>query len=352
MERQASTTDDRSESGIGTILVRTLAEIPSVLQDLNVGVSEIAVGAGLHPNVLANPDSVVSWSVAGQLVLECVKATGCEDFGLRVGARSGADSIGLTGLVAINAPTVRDALEIIMSSLKVSQTGSTLALDVRDDDAILSFGLVSREIESADHISDGAIAMAFNIMRQLCGPDWRANRIMLPRACPQDPQPFSDFFGAPVVFKSPHAALVFGSERLAGKNPGANPRHYEILLPILVKALGEAPLSFSHELKSILRAEIVRAPLTLSRAAAALGLSDRTFSRRLEQIGLTFSDLADEVKFETARNMLRSDLKINEVAQAVGFSETSAFTRAFERWSGQSPSEWRAENRTMRAAPK
>jgi AraC-like DNA-binding protein len=74
----------------------------------------------------------------------------------------------------------------------------------------------------------------------------------------------------------------------------------------------------------------------------ALGVNARTLAHRLETFGVTFSGLADEVRFDAAQGLLLRGRRIAEIAAALGFAEPSAFIRAFKAWSGTTPARWRA----------
>jgi AraC-like DNA-binding protein len=83
--------------------------------------------------------------------------------------------------------------------------------------------------------------------------------------------------------------------------------------------------------------------------AAALGLRRRTSARRLDEHGVSFHELLDEARFLAARNLLQiSRVPVTEIAARLGYSDTPAFTRAFRRWAGTSPTEWRYRHRTIR----
>jgi AraC-like DNA-binding protein len=78
-------------------------------------------------------------------------------------------------------------------------------------------------------------------------------------------------------------------------------------------------------------------------AAEAAGMSVRSLQRRLASEGLTFSQLIDEVRFEMAVPQLRDpDIRLTDIALSLGYSDPAHFTRAFGRWGGVSPSEYRA----------
>jgi AraC-like DNA-binding protein len=88
-----------------------------------------------------------------------------------------------------------------------------------------------------------------------------------------------------------------------------------------------------------------RPPCTASRVAALLNVHERTLNRRLQAEGTSFSQLRDGVLHTMAMQMLgASSMPLADVAMALGYSEASAFIRAFTRWSGQTPDRWRREN--------
>jgi len=163
-------TASRKKSRYATIKVRNASEIPATLAEFGVDAGPVLRRAGLDPDLFSAPENVLPFTALGRLVSECIQATGCESFGLRVGARMRITAVGLTGLAAVHAPTVRDAVQILTSTLRTSNTGAVAALDVRGASASFAYVITASEVASADHIVDAAIAMIFNTMRQLCGP--------------------------------------------------------------------------------------------------------------------------------------------------------------------------------------
>ncbi len=279
----------------------------------------------------------------GRLVTESVKATGCESFGLRVGANTKASSLGLTSLVSINSATVRDALKIIVDTLKTSETGGTTFLDVRGGLASFGYAVTAPGVESVDQIVDASIAIAHAIMRRLCGPAWRPNRVKLIRDPPRDKGPFSKFFEAPIDYSEPTGRLVFDAATLDAPVRDRNPEYAEILAPFLEEAAANAPGDFLSAVKIVIRSQIGLGALSRDSVCRALGISARTFAHRLEAFGVSYSGLADEARYEAAQNLLRKDKPIAEITTTLGFAEPSAFTRAFKAWSGTTPGRWRAE---------
>ncbi len=322
--------------------IRNVAAVPATLVEFCVDPATVLRRAGLDPNLFSNPENVMPYAALGRLLTESVKATGCESFGLRVGASTKASSLGLTSLVSINSPTVRDAVQVIVDTLKTSETGGTTFLDIRGGLASFGYDVTAPGVESVDQIVDASIAIAHNIMRRLCGPAWRPSRVQLIRDPPRDKGPFSKFFEAPIDYAEPSGCLVFDAATLDAPVRDRNPEYAEILAPLLEEAAANAPGDFLSAVKLIIRSQIGAGALSRDNVCRAFGLNARTFCHRLEAHGVTYSGLADEARFDAAQSLLARGKKLGEIATILGFAEQSAFTRAFKAWSGATPARWRA----------
>jgi len=335
----------RSTRRGATAKIRNIAAIPATLRELGADVDVVLRRAGLDSRVFSNHENVISFAALGRLTRECVDATDCESFGLRVGARTKASAIGLTGLVSVNSPTVREALQVVIGTLKTTETGGATFLDVRDGIASFIYAVTAPNIDAVDQIEDGSVAIAFNIMRQICGPQWRPLRVRLARSPPRDKTPFTRFFEAPVDFAEACSCLVFDAATLEQPVRGRNPEYVEVLAPLLEEAAASANNDFLSAVKLVIRSQIGAGAVSRDNVCRALGVSARTLAHRLEGYGVSYSSLADEAKLETAQNLLMKGGSIAEISAQLGFAEQSAFTRAFKAWSGFTPARWRAARR-------
>ena len=110
---------------------------------------------------------------------------------------------------------------------------------------------------------------------------------------------------------------------------------------------GVSPLA--HDLRRVLRTELLRGTCSASNIARLFSMHRRTMSRHLRINGLAFRKVADEIRFEIACDLLENtSMALSQVAAVLRYSEMSAFTRAFRRWSGQTPSAWRASHQRIR----
>jgi len=106
---------------------------------------------------------------------------------------------------------------------------------------------------------------------------------------------------------------------------------------------GRDAVSFIDELRRVLRTELLRDSCSAATIACLFSMHRRTLHRHLRTDGFAFRQVADEIRFEIACKLLMTtDMTLGRVAAALQYSELSAFTRAFRRWSGQTPSAWRS----------
>ncbi len=254
----------------------------------------------------------------------------------------------LTGLLALHSPTVRDALQVISAGLKTTDTGGTVIWGQRNGVGSFGYAVVATKLENEDQIVDAAMAIVFNIMRSLCGPSWRPDRVQLTRDPPRDKAPFSKFFGAPIDYGRGAGNLEFDAALFDAPARGCNPDYAAVLAPLHQEAVAHAPGDFVSSVRSVLRARIAAGALSRDSLCQAMGLNPRSLARRLATHGATYSGLADMAKYEAAQSMLRTKKPIAEIASILGFADQSAFTRAFRAWSGTTPARWRIKRSEMR----
>ncbi len=108
---------------------------------------------------------------------------------------------------------------------------------------------------------------------------------------------------------------------------------------------GNASSRFSEDVRRVLESELLKGPCTSIEIARRFSMHHRTLSRHLAREGVTFQQLVDEIRFAIARDLMaNTDMALDQISVMLRFSEPSAFTRAFRRWSGQPPSAWRASH--------
>jgi AraC-like DNA-binding protein len=156
------------------------------------------------------------------------------------------------------------------------------------------------------------------------------------------------FGGARLCFDAPWNGFVHDAALLDARVPGADPKlhamlrqHAEHLLSELAQGGG-----LVEQVRLQLLESLKEGPLSAASVAAGIGVTRRTLTRRLAQHGTTFTALLDDVRRQAATHYLTgSDHTLVDIAFLLGFSESSAFIRAFRRWYGMAPMAYRRAQR-------
>jgi len=328
-----------------TLRVGGAAEILAVLQDFGVDPDGVLTAAGIDPGLFANPDNLITYAARDRLFRQCVSRTGRQYFGLLVGQRMNLKALGLVGLLMRTSPNAGRALVSLVNLLHLHSQGAVMALRVNEDVAMLTYDAFEPGLEATAQTGAGAVAMMLNAMRTLCGPDFRPTEASFGHRRPADIEPLRKFFKVPLYFDAEHYALVFSRDWLDVRPPGADDELQQLLQKQVDVLESRCSLAFPDQVRQVLRSALITGYFSESEIAALFSMHSHTFRRRLDASATSFHELVDECRFEMAREMLlNTSLSVSEVSTSLGYSRASSFIRAFRRWSGVTPGQWRQSN--------
>jgi AraC-like DNA-binding protein len=217
-----------------------------------------------------------------------------------------------------------------------------MALIVDDDVAMLTYDAFEPGLGATEQTGTGAVAMILNVMRTLCGPDFRPVEASFACRRPADIEAFRQFFRVPLYFDAEHYALVFSRDWLDVRLPGADKELHQLLQKQVEALEAKHSLKFPDQVRRVLRSALLTGHHSENQIAALFSMHSHTLRRRLKDAGTSFHELVDECRFEIAREMLgNTSLSVGEIGASLGYSRASSFIRAFRRWSGMTPGQWR-----------
>ncbi len=263
---------------------------------------------------------------------------------LRVGPLMRPDDYGALGLAWKSAPTVRQSLERVERYCRLWT--DTMTYELKEDGGGAAFVLHRfDERRLGVRLSNEAtIASATSLIRQTASAGFRPRAVYFKHAAPDVTSAHQSYFGCPLVFGAQVDALSLSSEALEQPNQLGDDGISHFLLAHLdveIKAIGtEDPLEAL--IRRVVSKSLSEGIPKMAHVAQRLATSERTLHRRLSAAGLSFKALVDTTRRQLAENLLQqSSYTMSEVAFLTGFSEQSAFQRAFKRWSGQTPTAFR-----------
>lgn len=198
---------------------------------------------------------------------------------------------------------------------------------------------------------DGEAAGTYKLIRDLqagLGVDLHPERVELPYPKPPEAERYEAYFHAPVTFGSDAVRFWIANEHLALRFPTADPAAHGIYqaqceqLLLARKHSGGQLADRVREHLALFSGDLPGAP----QVAAALGLAERTLRRQLQDEGVSFRALTDQVRFTKAANLLQhSSESIEQIALSLGYAEPASFIRAFQRWAELTPARYRRQYR-------
>jgi AraC-like DNA-binding protein len=328
-----------------TLRVGGAIEILNVLESFGIDPNAVLIEAGIDRGLFDHPGNLITYATRDKLLKHCVARTGCQHFGLLVGQRMNLSALGLIGLLMKTSRDAGSALRSLVDFLHLHSQAAVMTLSVDGELAILTYDAFDPGLVATDQTGDGAVAMMLNVMRSFCGCAFQPTEVSFVHRRPADIGPFRRHFQVPLYFDAKHYALVFSRDWLDVRLSGADEELQQVLQK-QVDALGaEHSLELPDQVRSVLRSALMVGQCPEEQIAALFSMRSHTLSRRLETFGTSYHELVNECRFEIARQMLENtSLRISEIGATLGYSRSSSFIRAFRRWSGTTPAQWRKEH--------
>jgi len=327
-----------------SVRIGPVLAIPDVLTELGVTPGQAFAKAGVDPSLFDDPDRRIGMRALGRLLECCSAMTNCNHFGLLVGERFDLEGLGSIGYLMRNSPTIGDALRSLLVHLHLHDRGAAPLLLTRNPTSvILGYSIYRHGVPGLERVYDVAIAIGYQIMRQLCGPSWKPIEAQFSYRRPGNTVPHRRLFKSRIVFDVPVSGIVFPSSWLENPIEGAD----AVLHAILAKAIWEEEttlsLSFAERVELTLHQMVLSGTATADSISKLFGIHKRTLRRRLEKEGKNLLKLINATRFELAQQLLETtELTVTEISAALGYSDTATFSRAFKSWTGYSPVHWRS----------
>ena len=299
---------------------------------------------GLSPATLSKPDGFIPCAQFARLLDEAAHATGDACFGLHFGERFNPKDVGPLAYVMMNSPTIEAGFQNAGRYLSVHNQAATVSFGVEGRFAYARHVLVDPAMGDARQHNEYSMAVALNMVRLMAGSSWGPLEAHFAHPDPGQQTEQARVFGAPVSFGRTSNAFVIEREFLDRQVPAADQRLYPILRRYLDEVLTEVPRE-DDLLASVRRAvaeSMRQGDPSLTTVGKRIAMGPRTLQRRLKDQGVEFKALVDDTRRLFALTYLRNPAHtLAEVAYMLGYSEVSAFNRAFRRWTGSTPSDHR-----------
>lgn len=302
--------------------------------------------AGIDPDAPWDPKAMIPAGAYYDMLERIAAAVDVTEMPLRVGASMRLDEYGALGLAFKAATTLGASYARIERYARLWT--SVVEYELRDDPRGTLFILhrAGARRLGLRLSNEATLASTISIARQVSPVPVTPREVLIRHPAPRSTAAHEAWFGSPVRFDADLDAIVFAPETLAQPNILGDEGISRYLVSHLDRELSEiaddAPLV--GRTKDAIAQALSEGTPKMADIAHELGLSARSFHRRLSEHGMTFQSLTEETRRDLAEGLLRDERhSLAEIAFLTGFAEQSSFTRAFKRWVGMTPASYRKD---------
>ncbi|MFT3766130.1 MAG: AraC family transcriptional regulator [Minicystis sp.] len=296
--------------------------------------------AGLSAEQLADAAARVPVARVMALWEHVLRALDDASVPVRVAESTTVEDHGVMGLAILTSKSGEDAFARAVRYGRLFTEAGTWRTRADADEVVVSWISDLPPSLGARASAECAVGEFVHAVRLVSGRPFVPARVSFAHAAPRDTAAHARFFGGEVRFGAPFTGFRCAREALRFAAGAVNPAVGAFILDhaerMLARLSDEATLA--QRVRAAVALELSAGAVSLPAVARRLGVGERTLRRHLEQEGRSFRALVDEVRRERARELVAERrLTLKEIAFLLGFSEPSAFSRAFKRWTGVAP---------------
>lgn len=298
----------------------------------------------IDPLVLRRSELWVDYARVAEVLSLAADESGNQQFGIQLSQQRDYLVFGPFGLLLSQAENFQDLLRITNKYAHLHAPGIQLQEHLLGDQVALEYRLqLSKQVDLRQLIELG-LGVVYRAAQALFREAWQLNKVTLTYPEPSNSRFYMDFFQAPVLFSQPLTALYVNADMMQLQPSEQRTQLKTHLIEQFASQQGYAREDYAAHTKMIIQSVLTTGEATLSVVANLLNIHPRQLQTQLQQSGSSFRALLDEVRFSEARLQLsHSAISLTDLALSLGYADETAFSRAFKRWSGLAPRQWRRQ---------
>ncbi|MGL6236954.1 MAG: AraC family transcriptional regulator [Segniliparus sp.] len=300
-------------------------------------------GTGLSPRGMREGSQLLSYRQARSIVRHALRALPAGPWGLAVGSRDVHEVWGLLGFALRSCRTIGDTLAVGLRHHQTTGTLTDYASESSPDEIAIRVDMRQRDPELEPFLVEESLASVVTLMRSSFSPAFAPTRVEFAYPPPPYVEDYRKFFKCPLRFNAAVNRGYLAQSLMSSPIETSN----AMQLALALRALGEdgqRPDPVPDTL-AVVREQLRQSlpgAVTMAEIAKRLHTTERTLHRHLAAGGYRFSELRDEVRKERALSLLaRTSNPVKAIAAEVGYRDDREFRRAFHRWTGGSPNDFR-----------
>lgn len=299
---------------------------------------------GMEARVLTDPESLIAPQQLVDTLEYCSTLFDDSLFGLHIATAQDPEVFGCVTALCRSAPTIRAGIRCLIDFLPVVHAPDCEVVLIEGRETAELTWLVNADVGANDQANYQAAMLNVKLLKSIGGPSFHPSWISLsadPRS--SDIPELEKTLGCRVMGRSLRNSIGFPVRMLEQPVPSANRMLFKLLGSYLQRVKSEHSESIIDKVDSFIRGSLARGACTIERCAEKTGMSVRTLQSRLAAEGARFSELVEKQREALAKAHLSDRrLPLDEIADRLGYGEQTSFGRAFKRWTGMTPQQYRS----------
>ncbi len=314
------------------------------MKDRGVRADTALKEAGLVRSQLRDPDKRIPFRKHARFLEIAADRLDDPFWGLHLGASIQPKQLGLLGYVALSSGTLGVALKNITRYLSVLSEGTEAELVIQGNRVSVTSRILDPDVLDCRQIDDFGMSVLLTTCRALTGTELSPERVNFRAPEPGGLAEHKRIFGVAVRFNQPRTGLVYNGKAMDLPIQTADGGLLKVLERYCREILGRRPAvqNLSYQVRELVANLLTTGEPTIDIVARELNMSSRTLERRLSALGLSYRRVLDDIRRQLAERYLADErLGLAQITYLLGYSEPTAFNRAFRRWTGATPTQFR-----------
>ncbi|TDF86620.1 AraC family transcriptional regulator [Pseudomonas sp. H9] len=320
-----------------------LTNYMDVAHHLRLNAVTLLAEVGLSPALLSDPAQRIPATASIILLEKSARLSGCESIGLRMAELRQLADFGEVSLLLSHQNTLRDALDVIVRYRQVINESLAIYIEEAGNTVIIREELVTDMGTNNRQSIELAIAVMHRFCAAMLGGHWQPTKVCFSHDAPTDLSVHRRIFGCKVEFNCEFNGIVCPAANLDSVNPLANAAMARHAQRYMDSMLGRNDRSVATDVRKSIYLLLPMGRATIAQIAQSQGMNVRTLQRRLDEEGVSFSELINSVRRDLVIRYLENPgNSLGRVADMLGYSMPNSFTRWFVSQFNMPPAAWRS----------
>ena len=319
-----------------------LIGLDQVVNKLGGDIDWLLRQVGLPLDLLDNPELLISYAKFESVLELGADHFNCDDFGLRIAQYQDLSMLGAVGLLMETCDSFSEAVKLAQTFICTHVLGEYWKIDHYERHSVITRYQFAHSSPQACQLKELSLAVCFRLLRALCGSHFEAEFVNFTHESISSQKLYLDYFGFKVRFNQEQNQIGFSNKFLDQKIARYDDDTRAYLLRELNRKLDRDRNDLVRQVRTLILQTLGSNEHNIDTVSTFLGLHSRTLQRRLKLEGTSFKYLLKETRINTASWLLQaSNMDVTLMSQMLGYSDVSAFSRAFTIVTGFSPRAWR-----------